>query len=92
MIGRLLVCGQCRAAVDVVEAAAGASGEEEHRFLDASTFVCGGCLEASGQARPLVTSEGSSRAVEAAGRARTAQETARWRDAAEREQTREGEH
>lgn len=36
-----------------MEAAQGATTDEEHRFLDPATYVCGTCLEQSGDVRPI---------------------------------------
>jgi hypothetical protein len=46
--GRVLVCTRCRSSVEVLEAAHGARTDAEHRFIDPSRFVCGGCLERDG--------------------------------------------
>lgn len=47
--GRLLVCTRCSSSVDVLEAAAGATTDAEHRWINPAEFVCGECLEAAGQ-------------------------------------------
>lgn len=70
VVGRVLVCVRCRRTVDVLEAAAGARNDDEHRWINPSSYVCGCCLEAAGE---IVTGALSAAAV-AAGRARTAQQ------------------
>lgn len=75
VVGRLLVCTKCGAAVDVLEAAVGASTDDEHRWIDPAAFVCGGCLD--GLPLPDLV-ETSTDVAEVAGRARTAQERAAW--------------
>lgn len=37
----------------MLEAAQGARTEEEHRFLDADSYVCGDCLVAGGLAQQI---------------------------------------
>lgn len=41
--GRLLTCIGCRALVQVFEAAHGARSDDEHRYLDPDSYVCGDC-------------------------------------------------
>jgi hypothetical protein len=49
-VSRALMCGRCRSSVEVFEAVQGAKTAAEHLFIDPSSFVCGGCLERSGEA------------------------------------------
>jgi hypothetical protein len=43
--GRVLQCAGCDAFVRVMEAVMGARTEQEHEYLNADDFLCGGCLE-----------------------------------------------
>jgi hypothetical protein len=61
--------------VQVLEAAAGARSEAEHRWLDPEAFVCGGCL---------AVDELPAEALEAVRRAETAHREASWREKSER--------
>lgn len=44
VIGRVLVCQQCRRSIDVLEAAQGARTDADHRHLDADDYRCGECM------------------------------------------------
>lgn len=55
VIGRVLVCQKCRRSVDVLEAAQGARTDEEHRHLDAESYVCGECLSGAGEVEQMGT-------------------------------------
>ena len=46
--GRTLRCQRCRVWVRVYEAAMGATTLADHQFLDAASFVCGGCKDNEG--------------------------------------------
>lgn len=48
VVGRVLVCIECEASVDVLEACLGAQTDAEHRWLDEDAYTCGTCLEAAG--------------------------------------------
>jgi len=48
VVGRVLVCIECGAHVDVLEACVGATTADEHRWIGEDAYVCGGCLEAAG--------------------------------------------
>lgn len=49
-VGRCLVCIECRAVVDVLEACAGATTEAEHRWIGDAPYTCGECLCSATQA------------------------------------------
>lgn len=55
VIGRVLVCTRCRRSVEVLEAAQGARTDEEHRHLDAESYVCGECLSGAGEVKQIGT-------------------------------------
>lgn len=42
---RPLACARCAETVDVFEANLGARTDDEHRFLDPATYICGQCME-----------------------------------------------
>jgi len=46
-VGRCLVCIECRAVVDVLEAWDGATTDEAHRWIVPAEYVCGACCEAT---------------------------------------------
>jgi len=43
-VGRCLVCIECGAVVDVLEAWDGATSDDEHRWIDPALYTCGECL------------------------------------------------
>lgn len=48
VVGRVLVCIECGSCVDVLEACAGATTDDEHHWMDVDAYTCGTCLEATG--------------------------------------------
>lgn len=78
VVGRVIRCTRCGVDVDVIEASLGARTSALHEWIDAAEFVCGGCLDPEPLPAPAVLPvvETPSEAVEAASRARTAQQMA----------------